>query len=397
LNVKGTSEFGAIIAGLRQRVGALRSLGVQARLDVLAAWAADFEPDPADIAVESGLSPQMVAWGIRTTVREVCDLGLTLDEGLGDRYRVGGFRAHTQAVMPDVVGHVWARTLPTSGWLPVLTCLAAGSACVIKAPRGARSAAELLRDSLPDLFPVAVHGWAGGEDEDEALVQRSGAVIVSGGVDAIERYADLTRRRQIPFVPFGPGCSIAVVPAETDVDVAGLALDVAAYDQRGCLSPQSVWVERGRGREVAQRLAMALSAAARDLPRGELSDETAAAIMQRRASAAFRGEVLEAEQATVLYEPEPHRWDTPLHRTVAVHEFDGGAVGLDSALPEGLRLHAAGVSGPPDTRRAYAAVLARRGVSRVCAPGRMQTPPAGWHHDGLNWLARIAHFVDVEE
>ncbi len=377
-------------------MGALRSLGVQGRLDVLAGWAADFDPDPAGIAEESGLSPEMVSWGVRTTVREVAQLGSMLDEALGDRYRVGGFRGHTQTVMPDIVGHVWARTLPTSGWLPVLSCLAAGSACVIKAPEGAQAAAEVLRQSLPQVFPVAVHAWAGGEDGDEALVRRSGAVVVSGGVNAVERYAELTQRRQIPFVPFGPGCSIAVVSADADVDIAGLALDVAAYDQRGCLSPQSVWVE-GPGRDVAAQLARALGALANDLPRGPLSDETAVAILQRKSSAAFRGEVFEAREAAVLYEPEPYRWDTPLHRTVAVHEFSGGALGLDLALPEGLRLHAAGIAGSAETRRAYAAVLGRRGVSRVCAPGQMQTPPAGWHHDGLNWLARLAHYVDVED
>ena len=391
------SQLRGVVADLHQRAAALRTLGVQGRLDVLAQWAATFRPPPHKIAQESGLSPEMVAWGIRTTVREVHQLGTQLDEALGDRYRVGGFRGHTQTVLPDVIGHVWARTLPTSGWLPVLSCLAAGSACVIKAPHGAMAAAELLRDQLPDLFPLAVLAWEGGDAGDEALVRHVGAVVVSGGIDAIDRYAELTRRRQIPFVPFGPGCSVAVVPDADIADVEGLALDVAAYDQRGCLSPQSVWVEEGDLRAFSRRLATALDAIATDLPRGELSDEAAVAIMQRRASAAFRGEVFDATDATVLLEPTPYRWDTPLHRTIAVHRFEGGAAGLDAALPEGLRLHAAGVDGTADTRRAYAAVLARRGVSRVCALGAMQTPPASWHHDGLNWLARLAHYIDVEQ
>lgn len=387
----------ATVATLRQRGQALRTLGVQSRLDVLAQWAGGLPAPPAGVAEDSGLSPEMVRWAVRTTAREAAHLGGLLDEALGDRYRVGGFRGHVQAVMPDVVGHVWARTLPTSGWLPVLGCLAAGSACLIKAPAGAVESACFLRDSLPDLFPVAVLTWEGGSAQDEALVRHAGGIVVSGGVDAIERYADLTRRRQVPLVPFGPGCSIAVVPEESEVDIAGLALDVAAYDQRGCLSPQSVWVEGDRAQDVARRLAGALDAVADELPRGRVSDEVAVAVMQRKASAAFRGQVFEARGATVMFEPEPYRWDTPLHRTVAVHRFEGGAAGLDAALPAGLRLHAAGVAGSAENRRAYAGVLGRRGVSRICPPGRMQTPPAGWHHDGLNWLARLAHFVDVEE
>ena len=111
----------------------------------------------------------------------------------------------------------------------------------------------------------------------------------------------------------------------------------------------------------------------------------------------LRQPIFDATDATVLLEPTAYRWDTPLHRTIAVHRFDGGATGLDAALPDGLRLHAAGIDGSAEARRAYGAVLAHRGVSRVCPPGRMQTPPASWHHDGLNWLARLAHFVDVEE
>jgi hypothetical protein len=253
-----------------------------------------------------------------------------------------------------------------------------------------------LRDSLPDVFPVGVVQWEGGTEIDEDLVGLCGGLVISGGVDTTARYAELTRRRQVPMVSFGPGCSIAVVPAGTGVDVAGMALDVAAYDQRGCLSPQSIWVEGDRGREVARRLAGALGALAEVLPRGPIDDETAVAIMHRRGSAEFGGEVFDARDALVMWEPEPYRWDTPLHRTVAVHRYDGGAAGLDQVLPEELRLHAAGVSGDAEMRRAYAGVLSPRGISRVCELGRMQTPPATWHHDGMNWLVRLGHFVDVE-
>jgi hypothetical protein len=45
---------------------------------------------------------------------------------------------------------------------------------------------------------------------------------------------------------------------------------------------------------------------------------------------------------------------------------------------------------------ALAAALASLGVSRICAPGRLQAPPLAWRHDGQPVLLPLARFTDIE-
>jgi len=396
---------------------------VEERLYLLTGWAATWinplaSPERADavheIAAACGLSAPNVAWGITTT----CDALLTgletlLTTSLGDPNRLGGYPTGTEgfpvrAVPIAVCGHVWASTLPTSGWIPAVGTLALGSALIIKAPKPVLAAAEHLAASLAEFDStmgqaITVATWTGGSETDAELVELCDGIVVSGGQQAVDRYSALSLARRsgaIPCVAFGPGESVAIVPAEAgepDLDTLdNLALDVAAYDQLGCLSPTALWVERGHGLRWAIELADALDRQALELPRGKVPDDAAAAIMQRRGAAEFLGQVFEATDALVLWEPEPLGEPSPRYRTLPVHTWEGGPDGLRAALQAHHgHLLSATVAGDLDTRLRYADALLPLGVHRVCQPGRQQTPSAMWHHDGMNWLARLVRFVDL--
>ena len=401
------------VSQAQRAVPALKAMGASGRLDAIRSWARSWVANPLPvakaIAPASGLSVPMAAWAVKTTCESI-DSGLEalLVETLGDPTRLDGFCAlgetsRTRAVPVPVVGHIWASTLPTSGWVPLVATLATGSTSIIKAPDTVRTAAEKLVQGLSAAAPqfvdsLHVFSWQGGDTEDELLARHVDGLVVSGGTDAIVRYGELTAHRSIPMVPFGPGCSVAVVPVGADLDstAQGLALDIAAYDQLGCLSPQSVWVEGEVGEDLCTRLAAALDTLASELPRGPITDDVATTIMQRTSSTQFRGKVFPAADAVVLWEPKPYRLDTPLHRTILVHAYEGGTEGLLKALPMGLRLHGAAVAGECATRESYASALADLVVSRVTPPGRLQMPPATWHHDGMLWLGRLVRFVDAE-
>ncbi len=397
----------------------LSMISIEERVDALRRWANGWTRPVSDdtlddIAQASGLSPAMIAWGARTTAEAFArDLDGLID-GLGGPGRLRGFHSGTAIVPPRVTGHVWASTLPTSGWIPVLGTLLIGGAALIKAPAAAMPAAAALIDPLAAAHPacgrcLAARAWAGGGPQDALLARACDALVVSGGRDAIARFALLNAERPdgpAPLLPFGPGRSCAVIPASalpaTDDLLDALALDVAAYDQRGCLSPQALWVEiedrddrETRGLELCARLAAALDRVAAILPRGDVPEAAAAAIMQRRGTAAFRGRPFSARDALVLWEPTPYRADNPLHRTLPVHPFEGGPEGLRDLIQGQGRLHSLGVAGDIAQRAAFAATFAHLGISRVCAPGAMQTPPGDWHHDGLAWLSHLARFVDL--
>jgi hypothetical protein len=79
--------------------------------------------------------------------------------------------------------------------------------------------------------------------------------------------------------------------------------------------------------------------------------------------------VLSGPGGTVLVERDPRLRSSPGRRTVWVHPFASFA----EALPPG-RVECVGTFRMPLDVEA----LRRLGVSRVCAPGRMQRPPLSW-------------------
>src|SRR5690606_17223353 len=70
----------------------------------------------------------------------------------------------------------------------------------------------------------------------------------------------------------------------------GVALDVALWDQLGCLSPIAAYVlgERRAAERFAEALAAALAALERRMPRGRVEPAAAAAIARERAEAEMR-------------------------------------------------------------------------------------------------------------
>jgi hypothetical protein len=88
--------------------------------------------------------------------------------------------------------------------------------------------------------------------------------------------------------------------------------------------------------------------------------------------------------------------EAPLYRFLRIHPLaDLGE--LSAALGVlAPKLAAVAVDGfGTDSWRAARRVAAL-GASRVCAPGFIQAPPLGWHHDGQGLLAPLCRFSDVE-
>jgi hypothetical protein len=86
----------------------------------------------------------------------------------------------------------------------------------------------------------------------------------------------------------------------------------------------------------------------------------------------------------------------PLHRFVRVAPVRDVAALLAAIAPVGRHLAGVAIDGFEAGDRALAHALVRRGASRVCAPGALQTPPLDWRHEGRGVLTPLAHFADRE-
>ena len=237
----------------------------------------------------------------------------------------------------------------------------------------------------------------------------SDCVVATGSDQAIAAIARASRPGT-RLVGYGHRCSVAVIgPEATDRTTAqalatALAQDVALWDQLGCLSPIAVLCLGGNPKQLARELADALRGCAERMPRGVLPAAAAAAIRSERDAAALRRAAgadveVEGDEAlsyTVVREPDAALRPSPLHRFVRVHPVEGLASLREVLSPLSQHLAGVAIAGFGAGRQAVERELASLGASRVCAPGRLQAPPFGWHHDNQPVLLPLLRVTDLE-
>ncbi|MEM1058057.1 MAG: acyl-CoA reductase [Verrucomicrobiota bacterium] len=312
----------------------------------------------------------------------------------------------TRTLPPSALAHVLAGNLPVSGLQSVLVGLVLGAHNVVKLPteEGDAPVARRLREftsALPEGLRATVALRSDLPDEE---LRAADGVIAHGSDEAMAAIHARLRWDQ-RFLAYGHKLSLIWMSADGAADadiVAATARDVAAYDQRGCLSPQLIFLAPGlhgaAGRDFCDRLAQALQREAQTQAPAPLSPAEAAAIHEARDTAAAKG--------ARLWQPE----DDGLAWTVAWRaesEFAGSPGGRfiqvrpaePANLPNLLRplrgkLSTVGHGGALES--VVQAVFVALGVHRFCPVGHMQAPPVWWHHDGRPQLAPLVQWVDAE-
>lgn len=311
--------------------------------------------------------------------------------------------ARPAAQVVGLFGIVAAGNIPGVALLKTALALTAGASCVVKTAAGEPLLTALFAEALGAIDPslasaLAVSWWEGGSGGgEEALVRGVDSLVAYGSDVAI---AALAARRSGRFVGFGHKLSIAVVLLDRASDVQSLAaaaaVDVALYDQLGCLSPQTLYVvgaELSRRREFVERLAEALEEVECRWPRGGLGEGDAVAIRRLRDEYEWRelgggGVSLRAGRSwTILEDPTAGFRPSPLHRTIFVRPLE--TIGdLRHAVGEWLpRIECVGMGPWPDAETR--ASLEALGVPRIAALGHMQDPGLDWRQGGLDPMAGI--------
>lgn len=360
----------------------------------------------AELPEAAGFSPEVVRAGLDLAL-ESWDAGalrrlVEAELGLPGASLVGGH---------DVTAVVLGGALPTPTLLSLIAPLALRSPVLAKTaqhdPVTARAFARALHAADPDLAAaLEVVSFPGDDAARMRALTAADCVVATGSDETIAALASavLPPRR---FVGYGHRVSIAVLGPEAIRGPAlaaaarGLALDVALWDQLGCLSPVSIFV-LGDAREAAETIAAELEAIAERLPRGRMSRGARTAFANAQAEAQMRADsgrsviVRCGASSVVVCEADAEPRPAPLHRFLRVHPIAGDAALREALRPlapylAGVALAGFGADGP-----AACAALAAMGASRICAPGRLQAPPLDWHHDGQSVLRPLARFTDVE-
>lgn len=327
----------------------------------------------------------------------------------------GGF---SKVVGPDLITHIWAGNVPA---LPLWSFI---SGLLVKAGNiGKVSSAEPLfagwfanlmveaEPRLADCF--AVVWWKGGDEERELSVFGQSDVVVGYGgnksLESLKSRIPITTR----FMPFGHKISFGMVSCSSLDSRKAVqsahqaAIDVVRYDQQGCYSPQTFYVQNGgkvSPKEFAGFLAHELDNFAKRYPRRRLSMEESAAITswrQKEEMSIFsqpNKEVLgnAANDWTVVYEEEITFRPSCLNRVVNVIAFDRIEDVIPVIAPHRAYLQTAGIASSPKELFQWGGLLGKIGVTRLTGLGTMTSPEAGWHHDGRFNLLDLIQMVDIE-
>jgi hypothetical protein len=389
------------ISGLQASSTALAQLPATDIIDALAVTAKAFA-DPHStwgrrardvLPASTGLSPTMVDWALSTTMRASDAQALmTLRQSLLPTM------PQMKAVPASLGVVILAGNIFSASWRALAEPLLQHCPTLAKASSRDGAFPKLIQEALTQISPTLAQGLAvvdykGGSSDIEAAVFDAAEVVSVYGSD--ETITNVRQRlpAKARLIAHGHGLGAVFVPNTALLDEQSLhatcdaiALDVAAYDQRGCMSPQGIWVEDGAAYDArmlaATLAARSLPALGDLLPRGPLGVATAAAELQWRGVGAVQGELMKGNDFAVCHEGHAPFRATPGYRNISVWSCRSVEHLADTLAPFGAQLKVIGVAGDKTARRRVAATL-RRLAPRICEVGQMQTPPLDYISDGL--------------
>jgi len=363
--------------------------------------------------VREGLARGLEPWtsdALRALVRSELGADHPAPHSSGERRIVSGF---------EITSVLLAGSIPMPSILSLLLPLVLRSPVLAKPASRDLVTAPLFAASLAEVDALLARSiesvsFASEDAQCAAAFFASPCVVATGSDVTLAQVAAFVKPPQ-RLVGYGHRLSIAVLGegassgAALDDAARGLALDVALWDQQGCLSPVAVYVEdpdSGAVGRVAEALARALDRIEERLPRGSVPRQAAAEIARERDEARMRAaaprpvavHASKGTQWTVVREDDARLRPAPLHRFVRVHPVATRAELRAALRPLSPHLAAVAIAGfgSGDAQRELARQLAMLGASRLCVPGQMQSPPLGWHHDGQSVLLPMARVSDLE-
>ncbi len=297
--------------------------------------------------------------------------------------------------------HLLPGNVPLSSVISVVRALVTKNLCVAKSASTDPATPSALALSFMDVDPehpvaraLSVVYWQHENEAAEELLSVADAVCAWGGADAIA-WAHRHTREQVPFIPFGPKRSMALVAHDADLAAAarGLAHDVTVYDQHACFSTQRVFVE-GDAEPLIRALQEQLDAHEQLLPAAERTEDDAARVQLARLEEIFFGaRVLQGDTWMLVVLPAAESaGDHPLGRTLYVHPVKSLEEAYSYASDEVQTVSAA----PWSALDRHRDELARRGVSRFVEVGMSNIFRVGGTHDSQNPLQGLVRMVATE-
>lgn len=251
-----------------------------------------------------GLSPENVAWAL-THALEV--------DASNEEVR----QLVENTVVAPCAHVVLSANVFVGALRAIAIALASSSKVKVRASRREPRTAEYLLRAAPRAFELVT-----------GLDVQPGEHVWVYGADTTIRELCTSLPRGVVVHAHGDGYGVFVVERAaplSDSDYAAMALDIAAFDQRGCLSPRYALLQgtAQQARDFAQRLLCAMTELQARIPFGLQGTALLANTVQHRETWRFLGEVFEGPGGLVTLDTECLAWGEPAtNRTIHVRAVE---------------------------------------------------------------------------
>ncbi len=360
-------------------------------------------------------------WMRRQNLESICDLSTH-----GNRAALDGFIALSdkdprlfRCQPRGLIVHWIAGNVPVLGMISLLQSMLGKNATILKASRNDPWLLPAFLESFSEITYISSSGKEisgqlltnsvaiiyAERDDMEASRQLSAIADVRvawGGREAVESIMNLPRRFGTEDIVFGPKVSFIIIgkeflenKEERQKVVRNIVRDVAAFDQRGCNSPHTVFVETGGSihpRQFARIVGEEMKSMLDDRPLREVQAGDSMNILGVRTEYDMRGEAYYSDGMgwTVVYSDDDTGLAPPCYlRTLFIRPVDDL---LDVAAFCSLNTQSVGLA-VKDRQLELAHLLTKAGVERCTAVGSMSLYESPW--DGMFPIARMVRWVST--
>jgi hypothetical protein len=321
---------------------------------------------------------------------------------------------------PEVIGHICAGNILGLAAFEMIMDKLVDAATWVKVPSEEPVFGALYAKSIEEIDPSLAYTIAvlpfGSDNKmvQEFLFSKSDIVRATGGENARKSLSELAEKYKVPLAGHWHKFSfIAIAREYLDTqarEIAELAsLDVCAWDQQGCFSPQEIYVETG-GRvppkEFAKLLAEEMEITSRAIPKGTNSGK-----MQvldgyyQYFTKEMMGEPVKifpssTHQWLVIYDESTTNFEpSPLFRVIRVKPISDIMEIPKRVKPIGAFLQTVGVAIPHDRLIPFADAMGEAGATNIRTISAMTLQKAWepwdgrfplnelFEHDAVHWVS----------
>jgi hypothetical protein len=410
---RSTDSLAPLIEALNQSRSALAKIPVSKLLEVLDDFGRKLIQHP-DTRTLDGVA-FLSAWLRKSNLEGMLRLNLGgSPEFLDGFLQVGSMKL---AAKPRGFISMWmAGNVPTLPLFSIVPALLAKNVCLVKLALENQEGMTSLLTVLGQSEGAGLSGvellsfisviWFDHQHQDlnEEMSWAADTKIMWGGGSALKAISTLPRQEHCTEIAFGPKYSIGLLDRirlerreGLDTVIAAFVRDIAAFDQRACSAPQTIFVEKNSLLSLRQVAEIFAQQFRRLPPKPSLDFYTTVRILTVRAEWALddrRDVIASGPEAnwTICMDSEVSMKEAVQSRTIFLTEIDSWEQILPLLTP---KIQSVGMAfGESSDAEAFANQATLRGVARCVRPGLMNGFDLPW--DGKLLISEVVRWVSFK-